>query len=741
MEYGFKPNDSSSRKFQLDLSNCEIIGNTVKYTLIDGSIIEYALDANREVKRKSRKESNDNSVKLTKYQLSVFDALKGRDNNANDFSKDDLKGLTEDEAKKLINDKLGEQNACEAKEVTIEKKSISVMFWDYVNREKKYLTINFKSNNLVKAGNFFRNLFKGDKTEKTEDTKSKKSSEPEDSIVVGNLEEQPILITEFEEKDSTELQTEKKRETREERPASRTDSAERQDSAKASLNTENKPDNKLSILGYSGMEINDNMLSEKHLKRKMFTDEELKIFNLINTNKEGREKRFLDETELKSFLQDLIDTDKQDYANEVKNTTYKKRNNGYLLPIEIQSFLEKKGLTAEVDVSTFVSFIEKIVNQSIIEDLVTNSKIETENLASIDEDNMLAIISGYGEEKGSSLVKNLCKTNDDNRTKTLNIVKDKLISFAEKCDVDYTSFETEFDSIVNNISGKRDKENIAALEVLVNNFSCKLKEKEDLYKANKNGIINMLANENICYSREDLSKVIDNIIKNANKYNPKKIYESMEINNPKQKELVESLLESKMLDYFPIFAASIISHETQFLEKGKGIFDSQGNGIMQITQSIADDIYTNSGKYDENFIKKIKSKYSDSTKFYAAIQNPKNTELHYEVGMVTLKKKINEAINFVVNNKYKILQISTPEQLLELGAMHYNGNDIKSQKILDPLYPESSEKVYVKYVYARDVISRFKHYTPAGIAEGEYYEYNPISKEWEYKSEISSKAC
>ena len=78
----------------------------------------------------------------------------------------------------------------------------------------------------------------------------------------------------------------------------------------------------------------------------------------------------------------------------------------------------------------------------------------------------------------------------------------------------------------------------------------------------------------------------------------------------------------------------------------------------------------------------------------------------------------------------KLLEVNNPEQLLELSAMHYNGNG--KDKIKDKEYPDA-EKVYVKYIYARNVIQRFKRFTPSGVAEGSYYEYNPVNKEWVYK--------
>ena len=82
----------------------------------------------------------------------------------------------------------------------------------------------------------------------------------------------------------------------------------------------------------------------------------------------------------------------------------------------------------------------------------------------------------------------------------------------------------------------------------------------------------------------------------------------------------------------------------------------------------------------------------------------------------------------------KILEIKNQEQLLEVTAMRYNGNPASAK---DSVYFNKLSQV--RYVYARDVISRFTHYTPDGVAAGEYYEWNPNSKKWVYKSDISAK--
>lgn len=196
MGYELRPNNNSNMRYDLDIANCEITGNTVKYTLSDGSIMQYSLDAEGDVKKGSGKDSDN--IELTKYQISVFEALKGCDGNNQDFTKKDLKNLTEDDVVKLINDQLNETSDCEAKEATITKKSLKVMFWDYERQVKRYLTIEFKSKFSNNFANFFRNLFSSNKVERADRKSTRQTHNVDTNIVVGNLEEQPIDITKME---------------------------------------------------------------------------------------------------------------------------------------------------------------------------------------------------------------------------------------------------------------------------------------------------------------------------------------------------------------------------------------------------------------------------------------------------------------------------------------------------------------------------------------------------------------
>ena len=48
---------------------------------------------------------------------------------------------------------------------------------------------------------------------------------------------------------------------------------------------------------------------------------------------------------------------------------------------------------------------------------------------------------------------------------------------------------------------------------------------------------------------------------------------------------------------------------------------------------------------------------------------------------------------------------------------------IKAEEIMDSKYGNAISQV--RYIYARDVLMRFKQYTPAGVSVRHYFEYNP----------------
>lgn len=203
MFYDFQPNQGAKTKTSIEMPDCTITGNTVQYSLKDGSILQYELDNEGNIVSSSAKQQD--TVQLTKYQLSVFEALKGRDGNDSDLKKSDLKDLTEEQLLELINTNLEGKSSFSAFETSIDKNAITIKFKNKDGKETK-LQIEFKPKFLNGVGNFFKNLFSSDK--KTDITAT---------IKVGNLEEQPIEVEQ--ENHSEEIETPK--ETRKSKRAQR----------------------------------------------------------------------------------------------------------------------------------------------------------------------------------------------------------------------------------------------------------------------------------------------------------------------------------------------------------------------------------------------------------------------------------------------------------------------------------------------------------------------------------------
>ena len=124
---------------------------------------------------------------------------------------------------------------------------------------------------------------------------------------------------------------------------------------------------------------------------------------------------------------------------------------------------------------------------------------------------------------------------------------------------------------------------------------------------------------------------------------------------------------------------------------------------------------------DKNIIKE----YSDSTQYYDALKE--DVVLNYQTGLIGLKGKLDDALRLIEKGKYKKLKIDSPAKLLELVAMNYNGNDAEKK---DP--KQKNRLSQVNYVYARDVILRFKKFTPAEVRVNDYYEYDTIKREYRY---------
>ena len=179
-EYEFSQLGKSNKSFKLELPNCKITGNSSQFVLKDNSIMVYNLDQNGNVVENSG-EAKD-TVNLTKYQLSVFELLKARDGNEKDFGKDDLKGLSEEELKNLINEKFASGGVYTVKEVKLKRNSLHVQLLENNNKVRN-LKIEFEKVGFFKRiRNFFKNLFTSNESDKLKG-----------KIEVGEIEVESIL--------------------------------------------------------------------------------------------------------------------------------------------------------------------------------------------------------------------------------------------------------------------------------------------------------------------------------------------------------------------------------------------------------------------------------------------------------------------------------------------------------------------------------------------------------------------
>ena len=161
---------------------------------------------------------------------------------------------------------------------------------------------------------------------------------------------------------------------------------------------------------------------------------------------------------------------------------------------------------------------------------------------------------------------------------------------------------------------------------------------------------------------------------------------------------------------------------------------------MQLTSAVAREIAANPGHFDDNFIKRLKGhcNIGDSTSIKKAFSttSQRSVALNYDVGTATLKNNLRTFFNRIKeankNSKYykeyqnMHVDLTNPATIMEMVAMIYNGN---SAPKTDNAHDKTKSEV--RYVYARDVIERFKKYTPSDVPVSNYFDYNPKTKKFE----------
>jgi len=485
---------------------------------------------------------------------------------------------------------------------------------------------------------------------------------------------------------------------------------------------------KLYLIGKSGSVLNSKDLDTPLVRSSLGENKDvIKLFNFYNTNKDDK----LDEDELNKMLTDLLSAAGDD---------------AILNPQEIKAKLSQMQIDKSVGIDDFIAFINSnIVNKdtdTLFDNIdgVWNSSSLDDNLENINPENITKILENYKSKNKITLIQHIANESGSwgsTRNNYLKIVRDKLVECANLSGVNKNDI-TAFKTIFNNELDRMDitwgqEEDATKLDAIVSEFLKQLKPREKILQANKNGILMMMADPELSYKdkdgerlkEKDAQAIMDKIFEYSNKYNPKEMLTNI-IKTTKDetlKQVAKKLIESNFLDYYPIFVASIIAQESQFRETDDDIFTKNGQGVMQITEVLLDDMYQNSSFFDDNFINKITSEYENANDLYTALTEDRDVELNYEIGTVGLKGKLNTVLKRIKNGTYKERGINTsyPEVILQLVAMEYNSNSQDKKK--DPDY--KNKPVELRYVYSKNVIKRFKKYTPQGVSVKHFFDYNP----------------
>ncbi|MCM1266225.1 MAG: hypothetical protein NC200_08515, partial [Candidatus Gastranaerophilales bacterium] len=478
----------------------------------------------------------------------------------------------------------------------------------------------------------------------------------------------------------------------------------------------------ISVLSSGGLKLNTDLFKDGISKTGISDENVEKLFDFYNTNNDD----MLDETELNSMFKDI---QKAAAATKGKDT---------FDVDEIYQYLKDNKMESDFKVSDVINFLNTLSVQSYTEKLhkdiskFTTSSSTLKDIENIPTDKMAEVLARYKKNYSMSMFQHIAYKDGawgSTREKYMNAIRDKLIAQANACGVDVGDFQAKFDAEIKSMDMTwLSQNNTEKLDKIVNSLTDKIIRKQKIKTDNKNGILDIMTdNPKLYRTNADKEKLAEHIMEWSEKNNPTKMISEIakSSKNPKIKQAAQKLLNSKILDYFPIFAASIIAQESQFREFDEDVFTKNGQGLMQVTQKMLDDIYANPGAYDDNFIKHVKGNYKDSQALRTAIMDKTDSSMNIYVGTAGLKAKVNSTLKKIKNGTIeKGVNTNYPEVILQYVAMSYNGN---SDGKKDPKFDNKLSQV--KYVYGRDVIERFERYLPADVSAKHYFEYNPSSKQ------------
>ena len=484
-------------------------------------------------------------------------------------------------------------------------------------------------------------------------------------------------------------------------------------------------DYKFKLISESGRKIYSNNLEDGLKSSDLSKNKNLiKIFDFLNTNKNSEGKLILDESELEKFITDIDNLAGSDNV---------------LDPDEIKQYISDNKLGDLIKFADITELVNKIISlrstnnlTDNIEGFGTNLHIN-KNINKINPEDITSTLNLFNSKNNESLIQAI--SNEAGllgtiRNKYLMTICYKLCERAKQLNVPTSEFVLQFKAEVANMDITWGlTQDASKLDNILDSFLNKISKPEKIYNENKSGILQIMSDDTLCRTSDDKEKIIESIMKYSSLNNPKSFLESVlasEHTSPQIKSASNKLLASKYLDYYPIFVASIISQESQFREFDKEVFSENGQGVMQVTGTLIDDIYHHPSRFDDDFIKR-NTKYIENNSLGKAIRDKKDASINYDVGTAGLKVKLDYTLKKLKNGTYKDIGINTasPESILQLVALSYNGNDAPKK---DPKFANKLSQV--RYVYSRNVIQRFKKYTPENIKVNHYFEYNPTTKKF-----------
>ena len=416
---------------------------------------------------------------------------------------------------------------------------------------------------------------------------------------------------------------------------------------------------------------------------------------------------------------------------------------------EIHKFLIQNNLKGKVSEISVRNFLTKVSDSctisaiyNAIDGIGTKSSLK-EILQSIPAKNINNILTSFKKEYGVGLIQLIANESGSlgsTRESYLGIIRDKIAKNQD--DVTANMFKSEFNIIMKKMDMTIFKEaNATELEKLAEGKlqlkypNPKKRTPNELYAYNRKVITKMMNDIKYCHAITNKDKIIDKIMTYADLNSPKKmVLEYTKSQDPRVRKAAQNLLDSTLLDYFPIFVAAIISKESKFLETADKIFKDNGKGVMQITSSVAENIAKNPEQYDKAFIERL-SKHCDIKDPQSIIaaytaKTKLGVSLNYDTGAATLTNKLRTYFNQINDSNkesrfYKAymkmgVDLVNPATIMEIVAMNYNANPAPKK---DPKQKNAVSQL--NYVYGRDVIERFRMFTPSDVVIRNYFQYNP----------------